>query len=413
MSIFGSKQISHLLSGADNLRYFPRWVFLVVFAAILYPVYAMEYDSHQTEIDGQVFTLQVPKGYRLKLLTDDLKAPRLFVFDKEKNMLIGSRSGHIYRLPPPYTQVERLMTLADYPHSLAIRGQWLYIAQTSGLFRIRYQARVDDLSAHDLQQVGKIPAGWGHNSRTVKVGPDNRLYVSLGISGNCSNEYLDSSYQIERRRGGVMVLDESVMPAQWKTWASGLRNPVGFDWHPASQFMYASNNGPDHLGYQQPPEVFVELKKNSFHGMPWYYYDGKRIRRDSCIQSQAPRTDVDLPVATFPARNAPMDVHFIDFGELATDYKGDAIVALRGSWGTQPSGLSSGDPATRRPPKLVLVRFNKGQATTEVDDLISGFQNENGQRLARPVGVGIGPDGKLYFTSDSGIHGLYQLSLSR
>ena len=87
------------------------------------------------------------------------------------------------------------------------------------------------------------------------------------------------------------------------------------------------------------------------------------------------------------------------------------MVALRGSWGTRPYGGASGDPATRREPKLVLVRFANGEAH-RVDELISGFQSTDGSRWARPVGVAIGPDGALYFTSDAGVNGLFRLRRS-
>lgn len=366
------------------------------------------FDKHTAVVGDEIFTLNIPQGYRLELLTNDMKRPRMFIFDAADNMLVGSRSGHVYRLMPPYTEPEPLLVLADYPHSLALRDGWLYIAQTSGLYRIPYQVDTELLDESDIQLVADIPGGWGHNSRTVKIGPDGRLYLSLGITGNCSDEYLDKSYAVNDRRGGVMVLDETSTPPQWETWANGLRNPVGFDWHPDTRVLYASNNGPDHLGYEQPPESFARLEKGSFHGMPWYYFDGRQMQRDHCISGKPPRTDIEEPVVTFPARSAPMDVHFITEGQLSKNYKGDAIVAVHGSWGTQPDGTGSGAPATRRPPKLVLVRFANGRAV-RVDDLVNGFQNVRGRRMARPMGLSTGRDGVLYFTSDGGINGLFRL----
>lgn len=369
----------------------------------------IQYDSHVAEAGDNVFVMSVPRGYSLDLLTTDLQRPRLFIFDQHGNMLVGSRSGHIYKLKPPYTDPQYILILPDYPHSVALRGGYLYIAQTSGLYRIPYDPKSEALDEGDLELVAKIPGGRGHNSRSLKVGPDQRLYVSLGISGNCSDEYLDDSYPVNKRRGGVMVLDESVQPSRWQTWASGLRNPVGFDWHPRTGMMYASNNGPDHLGYEQPPESFARLERGSFHGMPWYQYDGNRVNRDNCIDVNPPRSDAVKPVATFPARNAPMDVHFISSGHLDGRFHGDAVVALHGSWGTKPDGSAQGHPSTRRPPKLVLVEFDRGRVTG-VQDLVSGFQNEKGARIARPMGLGTGPDGALYFTSDGGINGLFRLS---
>ena len=80
--------------------------------------------------------MHVPAGYKLELLTTDMQRPRLLIFDQAGNMLVGSRSGHVYKLKPPYTDPDFVLILSDYPHSLAIRGGYLYIAQSSGLFRI-------------------------------------------------------------------------------------------------------------------------------------------------------------------------------------------------------------------------------------------------------------------------------------
>jgi len=174
--------------------------------------------------------------------------------------------------------------------------------------------------------------------------------------------------------------------------------------------MYASNAGSDHLGFDLPPEYFARLLLGSFHAMPWYQFDGKRIRRDGCIRSEPPLSieRVEITVATFPARNSPMGVSFVPSGGLLPETSGDAVVALRGSWGTQPSGSSSGDPATRREPKIVLVRFVDGKAR-RIDDLVTGFQRADGSRWARPVGVIVGPDGALYFTSDEGQNALFRV----
>ena len=104
-----------------------------------------------------------------------------------------------------------------------------------------------------------------------------------------------------------------------------------------------------------------------------------------------------------------MGVGFVPRGALDPRFEYNAIVALRGSWGTRPDGGSRGDPASRRPPRLMMVRFEEGKAA-EVMDVIQGFQRTDGQRLARPVGVAVGPDGALYFTSDSISGGLFRLS---
>lgn len=372
---------------------------------------AFSYYQQSLVVANKTYQVRIPKGYKLELMTSKLETPRLLTFLSNGDLFAGSRSDKVYRIPPPYNNPQVLIKLDDYPHSVAFRPGKILIARTSGLYQAAYKIGQKTLENRAVTLLAALPGGGGHNSRTVKVGPDGKIYLSLGLTGNCSNQYLDKSYSFKNRRGGVLVLNENNKKPEWLAFASGLRNPVGFDWHPGSRVMYASNNGPDHRGFEQPPEYFSRLIKGSFHGMPWYQYNGKKIERDNCLPTPAPKSikSVMAPALTFPARNAPMAVAFVPTSAMDKRFQHDAIVALRGSWGTRPSGGFFGDPASRRSPKLVIVRFKNGIAK-RVDDLVTGFQLANGSRWARPVGVAIGPDGAVYFTSDSGINGLFRLS---
>ncbi len=392
-----------------------RRILVFLFAMLSHPAIAADltapqYAKQTLIVSGDTWTLTIPAGMQLELLTGKLNKPRMMEFLPNGELLIGSRSGEVYRLQPPYTRPEILIELEDYPHSLAYRDGELLIAQSDGLYRTPFRPGQKHISRDTLERLAALPAGGSHSSRTVAIGPDQRIYLSLGISGNCPDEYLDDSYAFNKRRGGVLVLDEQPLKPRWQTFASGLRNPVGFDWHPQTKTLYASNNGPDHLGYNQPPEYFSRLTAASFHGMPWYQFDGETVQRDDCIRRPPPRPQHQVvePVATFAARNAPMGVVFVPSNALDKQFWHNAIVALKGSWGTQPSGGSRGKKSTRRPPALQMVRFDHGEAM-DVIDVISGFQRPDGQRLARPVGVAIGPDGALYFTSDTHTQGLFRL----
>jgi glucose/arabinose dehydrogenase len=348
---------------------------------------------------------------QLELLTTDLVMPRLMDFMPNGDLIIGSKSGNIYRLAPPYREPELRTRLSGYPQSVAWRDGELLIARTDGLYRAPYRPGQQRLEWHTLALVAKLPTGGGHNSRSDAVGPDGRVYISLGINGNCPGQYLDDSYPFADRRGGVLVLAESGAEPRLAPCASGLRNPVGFDWHADIGDLYASNNGPDHHGFDSPPEYFSKLEPGSFHGMPWFQYDGRTLQRDSCIRSEPPRSrqEFTIPVVSFPSRNAPMGVASVPRSALDARFQGNAIVALRGSWGTRPAGSGGGDPATRRPPRLMMVQFRNGHAVG-VENILGGLQRKNGQRPARPVGVAIGSDGALYFTSDSELEGLFRLA---
>lgn len=359
-------------------------------------------------IASQDVSVRLPRGYRLEFVTA-LDSPRLINFAPNGEMFIGSKAGTIYRLRPPYATATKFAEVGGYPHSVAFRPGEILVAKTEGVYRAPYQPGQAQLDLSEFKMLAPLPGGGGHTSRTVSVGPDRRIYLALGIQGNCSDQYIGAGYSFDDQRGGVMVLREEGRP-QWQPYASGLRNPVGIAWQPKTNTLYASNNGPDHSGYDAPPEYFSRLMPNSFHGMPWFQVSGTGVERDTCVNSRPPRpiAEVSLPVATFPARSAPMGVAFIPDKGLEASWHGDALVAIHGSWGTKPSGGASGDPATRRPPKIALVRFDAGKAV-RVDDFLTGFQVASGERWARPIGVAVAPDGAIYFTSDSGIEGLYRV----
>ena len=371
------------------------------------------YDEQTFTADNSSWRLIMPTGYRLELLVE-MKKPRMLTRTDDNVLLAGSSAGDLYRIRPPYNKVEILAELGGFPHSVAVRDGNLLVGMTDGVYRAPYKTDNDEpLQYEDFELMAALPSGGGHASRTVAIGPDNRIYAGLGISGNCSDQYVGAGYSFDKQRGGILVLSEQGGQApQWQPYASGLRNPIGFDWHP-SGVLYASNNGPDHHGYELPPEYFSRVEPDSFHGMPWFWLNERRqLVLDNCIDSTPPRRDATPPVAIFPARSAPMGVTIVPKGALQADVVGSAVVAIHGSWGTKPSGGYFGKKATRRPPRIVLVHF-VGDEAHDVVPLLEGLQDSNGNRLARPMDIAFTSDGTLYFTSDGGvIEGLFRLRRS-
>jgi glucose/arabinose dehydrogenase len=334
-----------------------------------------------------------------------LDNPRFITIGPDKEMIIGSRGAALYRLLYPYKDVETLVMLNGYLHSAAYLQGRLYAAETQAVWSAPYTGASTVLAPGDFSAFVSLPsATGGHSSRTIVTGPDNRLYVGLGISGNCADEYLQNSYPFERRRGGVFALDGA---GTLTPFSSGLRNPIGLAFHPQTGTLFATNAGPDNLGYDRPPEILTQLAENSFHGMPWYqYYDGG-FKSGECATSQSPRpvTDAVVPIAFFPARSTPQGLVFLVNSTLGSRYNGSAVVAIHGSWATQPGQGN----ASRRPPQLSFVDFSQAKPYP-VADLISGFQRADGSRFARPSGVAVGGDGHIYFTSDGGdVVGLFRL----
>lgn len=369
---------------------------------------ALTMQTQTLTVNGYTVQLQVPAGMRVDFVAP-LNGPRFLARGPGNELLVGSRGADIFRLKWPYTAAETLVTLTGRNHSVAYLDGNLFVAETGGLYAAPYSGPVSYPQAGDFSLVTPLPSQTGgHWSRTVIVGPDRQLYIGIGISSNCSDEYLDNSYPFERRRGGVYILDESGVSPVLTPYSSGLRNPIGLAFNPATGVLYATNAGPDNLGFDLPPEVLAPLSRGSFHGMPWFQYYSGAFRSGECAASAPPRPagDATPPSITFDARSTPQGITFVTNPDFAPEFTNNALVAIHGSWAVPPGG----NEGSRRPPKIVMVRFSGG-TPTGVIDIVTGFQRADGSRFARPCGMIMGPDGNLYFTSDAGeVTGLFRLT---
>ena len=216
----------------------------------------LAYENQTLVLDGARVQVRVPKGMRLEFLTGALDGPRLLTFGPNGDLFIGSKSGKVYRLAPPYTDPQVLVTLGGYPHSVAFRRDEILIARTDGLYRAPYKPGQATLAPAAVTLLAALPGGGGHNSRTVGVDPDGRVYTSLGIQGNCSVQYIGPGYRFDDRRGGILVLHEQSGQARWEPYGSGLRNPVGFRLASADRRAVRQQQRPRSLGLRAAAGVF-------------------------------------------------------------------------------------------------------------------------------------------------------------
>ncbi len=242
----------------------------------------------------------------------------------------------------------------------------------------------------------------GHTVKTIKLGPDNHLYLNVGSSCNVCNETDPTRatllrYTIDGKPAGALAVvgKHTTLPP---IWASGLRNTQGFAWHPQTKAMFATNNGADmrsdskggQVNDELPPEHINEIKRGGNYGWPhcWGNQSGGMT-----TDPNFPGPENFCPQATPPAimltsHSTPIGITFLNNSHFPTEFKSDAIVALHGSWNReQLSGY-----------KLVRIQFKQGNPI-KVVDFATGWLKNN-QAWGRPVDVVVGPDGALYVSDD-------------
>ncbi len=225
-----------------------------------------------------------------------------------------------------------------------------------------------------------LPAIGVHTTKTVLVGPDGRLYVSIGSSCNVCNES-------DPRRAAVWVynLDGS----GGTLFARGLRNAVGLAINPVTQAIWATDNGRDLLGDTRPPETVYALQAGADYGWP-RCHAGTLVDPD--FGGAQGCAGVAPPVATMPAHMAPLGLAFAGSPTWPPAYRDSLYIAFHGSWNsTHLVGY-----------KVMRLPLQAGRMAGPAEDFVSGWLQSDLGASGRPVGLVFAPDGSLLVSDDKG-----------
>ena len=329
--------------------------------------------------------LKTPAGFTVGTWASDLPNARFLRFTPAGDLLVSQpREGQVTLLlrdrdgdgKPDGRTV--LLSGLDRPHGLDLHDGWLYVAETDAVGRIRFDADTRTTSGAFERVVTGLPTGGNHWTRTVRVGPDGMLYVSIGSSCNACIEEDPRRAAIVRYR-----LDGSGQ----EIYATGLRNAVGFDWRPGTGELYATDNGRDLLGDDFPPCELDRIVQGGFYG--WPFANGNRVPDPDFGNGHEAQIAASIPpVHGFRAHNASLGITFVHGTRVPPDYRGAALVALHGSWNrTRKDGY-----------KVVSLHWQPDGQIVE-RDFLSGFL-DNDDVIGRPVDVAEGPDGAFYVSDD-------------
>jgi glucose/arabinose dehydrogenase len=349
--------------------------------------------------------LHLPAGFEIAVFAKLDGAPRMMAFDKTGNLFVSlTKNNQIIMLPAANRDAaSRASALVsnqlNAPHGLAFVGDDLLVANQDGIVKLTQK---NGHWSAPQPFIHALPSG-GHTLKTIKLGPDNFLYINVGSSCNvCVEEDPTRAtilrYTLEGKpAGGLEVVGRHNLAP---VWATGLRNSQGFTWHPKTGTMFATNNGADmrsdkksgKVNDELPPEHFNKIEPGKNYGWPHCWgnpsdlkntvEDPNFVGADNFCKNATP------PAITFTSHSTPIGVTFLDKTNFPVEYKNDAIVALHGSWNREKlSGY-----------KLVRVKFN-GETPVEVVDFATGWLNKN-EAWGRPVDVIAGPDGALYVSDD-------------
>ena len=346
----------------------------------------------------KTFTLNVPEEFDIQVALEGLKRVRFMaespdhrIFVTDMINLSDNRKGSVYAVGQLNKQTGKLGEPIEYltglrnPNSIAFHtepsgAKWLFLALTDKLVRYPYKDG-DTAPSGPPQTLANYPdvglgfgAGGWHLTRTVVVGPNNKLYVAVGSSCNVCEERQEIRATISE-----MDLDGS----NSRIIARGLRNAVGLKF--ADGQLYATNMGADHLGDDEPEETLYRIKVGADYGWPYCYQFQGKIRTDTKLGALSPGKDcsvIPLAFATFKGHSSPLGLEYFDPGYFLVALHGSSNKALKR--GYQISRVKEGSPP---------------------EDFITGFQ-EISTVYGRPVDImKVGGDG--FLVSDDGAGVIY------
>ena len=351
---------------------------------------------------------QVPDGFRVELLAEDLSEPRIIRVAPNGDIFIAETSAGRIRVlrtadgadKPTLDEVfasglHEPFGIAFYP--TATDPAWVYVANTDSVVRFPYHAGDTRAAAAPQTVIAELPHGYGHSTRDIAFSSDDkRLYVSVGSASNDAEGMsaaadaegpLGASSGYEKDRADVLVFDPD--GKNQAVFATGIRNCVGLAVHPTTGDLWCSTNERDGLGDNLVPDYVTRVREGAFYGWPWYYIGDHQDPRHPGERPDL-KDKITVPDVLLQAHSASLGLTFYNAGLFPDDYKGDGFAAEHGSW----------NRASRTGYKVIRIRTRQGVPTGEYEDFVTGFVVNDRQVWGRPVGVAVAHDGALLVSED-------------
>jgi glucose/arabinose dehydrogenase len=333
------------------------------------------------DVTSRTDSIRLPEGFRIEMFADDVPNARSMALG-EKTLFVGTRAeGKVYAIPLEESdtglRAGPAITLArnlNMPNGVAFRDGDLYVAAVKRLIRFEnIEARLDDPSSKVIYD--KYPTATHHGWRYLAFGPDGMLYLQIGAPCNVCDE-----------PGYGVITRINPDGSGRENFVFGVRNSIGFTWHPETEDMWFTDNGRDWLGDDLPScELNIASEAGMDFGFP-YCHGGDTLDPDfgegrSC-------NEFTPPVLQLGAHVAPLGLRFYPGGMFPESFDGQLFIALHGSWNrSEPVGY-----------KVMRVSLD-GNTPVDYEPFAEGWL-EGGEAWGRPVDIIFLADGSMLISDD-------------
>ena len=273
------------------------------------------------------------------------------------------------------------------PFGMVLVDQELYVADSDAVLHFPYQEGQTAISAPGARLLD-LPAGPlnHHWTKNITASPDGRfLYIAVGSNSNAGEN------GIEKEDGRAAIWEYERASGKSRLYATGLRNPVGMAWEPATHALWTVVNERDELGNDLVPDFLTQVHDGAFYGWPYSYF-GQHL--DTRVRPSRPElvARAVMPDYALGAHTASLGLAFYDGTLFPESWRGGAFIGQHGSWNRKPfAGY-----------KVVFVPFAAGRPSGPPVDFLAGFLTRDGKARGRPVGVAVDKAGALLVADDVG-----------
>ncbi len=394
-----------------------------ILSADLPPPYANRSASNSpsTVSQPQGAALHVPPGFAVRQFAAGLRNPRIIRVAPNGDIFVAETSAGritVLRAADGAAQPDRRETFAtnlDRPFGIAFyppgpNPRFVYVAGNHAVQRFAYNTGDLQASGPPETVVAQLSnTAFHHTTRDIAFSSDGRrMFVSVGSSSNvaesmphldpaaiCAHDAafgLGAAWGDDEQRADVLVFDPEGHDR--RVFATGIRNCVGLAVPAGGSEPWCATNERDGLGDDTPPDYVTRVQQGKFYGWPWYYIGA---HEDPRHRGERPDLagQVTIPDVLIQAHSAALGMVFYPPAAAGPSafppaYRGDAFVALHGSW----------NRARRTGYKVVRLHMRNGVPDGTYEDFLTGFVVDDSQVWGRPVGVAVAHDGALLVTED-------------
>jgi glucose/arabinose dehydrogenase len=339
--------------------------------------------------------IRLPQGFQIALFAGGVEGARSLALGERGTVFVGTReAGRVYALVDGDRDgvAERVVTIAQgltMPNGVAFRDGALFVAEVSRI--IRYDGIEGRLETPPSPSVvrGDFPTETHHGWKFIAFGPDGLLYVPVGAPCNICESADDRFASVTRMRPDG---------TGFEVFAKGVRNTVGFAWHPVTREFWFTDNGRDMLGDNFPPDELNRAPRAGMHfGFPYRHGAGSS---DPEFGQRAPAVDFVPPVQALGAHVASLGMRFYTGTMFPPEYRNRIFIAEHGSWNrSSPVGY-----------RLTTVTLD-GDRAVAYEPFAEGWLRGM-TAWGRPVDLLVMPDGAI-LVSDDRAGAVYRITWGR